>query len=135
MHLMNNCTPLFCLAVEWGMGKSDVYILQQLTCMFGVNCPKSIVISPHNALLAMHHMQTTKYFLGTSLRVEKLLPSDVAACEISSDFDLLFIYIHAFKDLMNNNDDQLCQWKVKNIFIDEYHNIFGNYSITQTRGY
>ena len=60
------------------------------------------------------------------LRVEKLLPSDVAAGEISSDFDLLFISIHAFKDLLNNRQDQLCQSvDVKNIFIDEYHNIFG----------
>jgi len=36
--------------------------------------------------------------------------------------NLLFISIHAFKDLMDNNDYQLCQW-VKNI--DEYRNIFG----------
>jgi len=70
-------------------------------------------------------MQATKYFLGTSLRIEKLLPSNVAAGEISSDFDLLFISIHAFKDLMDNNDEQLQQWNIKNIFIDEYHNIFG----------
>jgi len=81
--------PLFCLAAERVRG---VYTSCQLACcMYGVNCLKSIVISPHNALLAMHHMQATKYFLGTSLRVEKLLPSNVAADEISSDFDLLFI--------------------------------------------
>ena len=100
--------------------------MQQLTCcMYGVNRPKSIVISPQNALLAMHHMQATKYFLGASLRVEKLLPSNVAADEISSDFDLLFISIHAFKDLMDKHPNQLQQWNIKNIFIDEYHNIFG----------
>ena len=65
-----------------------------------------------------------KVFPWNKLRV---LPSDVAAGEISSDFDLLFISIHAFKDLMDNNDDQLCHLSVeyvKNIFIDEYHNIF-----------
>ena len=70
----------------------------------------------------MHHMQD---ILGTSLRVEKLLPSNVAADEISSDFDLLFISIHAFKDLMDKHPNQLQQWNIKNIFIDEYHNIFG----------
>ena len=69
-------------------------------------------------------MQATKYFLGTSLRIEKLLPSDVAAGEISSNFDLLFISIHAFKDLMDKHPNQLQQWNIKNIFIDEYHNIF-----------
>jgi len=53
--------------------------------MYGVNCPKSIVISPHYALFAMHHMQATNYFLGTSVRIEKLLPFNVAADEISSD--------------------------------------------------
>ena len=109
-------TPLFCLAVERGRYCS--------TCC-GVNRPKSIVISPYNALLAMHHMQATKYFLETSLPVEKLLPSNVAADEISSDFDLLFISIHAIKDLMEKHPNQLQQRNIKSIFIDKYHNIFG----------
>ena len=76
----------------FGCGKWEerIYILQQFTCcMFGVNRLKSIVIFIHNALLAMHHMHATKYFLWTSLRVEKLLPSNVAASEISSNLDLL----------------------------------------------
>ena len=125
MHVMNNFQHAFVL-FGCGTGKSGIYILQQLVCcMYGVNRPKSIVISPHNALLAMHHMQATKYFLGTSLRVEKLLPSNVTADEISSDFDLLFISIHDFKDLMDKHPNQLQQWNIKNIFIDEYHNIFG----------
>ena len=76
MHVMNNFQHAFVL-FGCGTGKSGIYILQQLVCcMYGVNRPKSIVISPHNALLAMHHMQATKYFLGTSLRVEKLLPKE-----------------------------------------------------------
>ena len=125
MHLTNNFQHAFVL-FGCGTGKSGIYILQQLACcMYSVNRLKSIVISHHNTLLAMHHMQATKYFLGTSLRVEKLLPSNVAADEISSDFDLLFISIHTFKDLMNKHPNQLQQWKIKNIFIDEYHNIFG----------
>ena len=49
----------------------------------------------------MHDMQATKYFLGTSLQVKKLLPSDVVSGNLSSEFDLLFISIHAFKDLMD----------------------------------
>jgi len=118
MHLMNNFQHAFVL-FGCGTGKSSIYILQQLACcMYGVNHPKSIVISPHNALLAMHHMQATKYFLGTSLRVEKLLPSNVAADEISSNFDLLFISIHAFRDLMDKHPNRLQQWNIKNIFVD-----------------
>ena len=110
-----------------GTGKSGIYILQQLACcMFGINWPKSIFISPHNTLLAMHNMQATKYFLGTSLRVKKLLPSDVASGNHSSEFVLPFISIqNAFKDLMDVNPNQLCQWNIKNIFVDEYHNLFG----------
>jgi hypothetical protein len=70
-------------------------------------------------------MQATKYFLGTSLRVEKLLPSHIVSGIIPSKFDLLFISIHAFKDLIDKHPQQLRQWNIKNIFIDEYHNIFG----------
>jgi len=45
-------------------GKHGVYILLQLfCCMFGVNRAKCVIISPHNALLTMHDMQATKYFL------------------------------------------------------------------------
>ena len=42
MHLMNNFQHAFVL-FGCGMGKSGIYILQQLACcMFGVNRPKSI---------------------------------------------------------------------------------------------
>jgi len=44
-------------------------------------------------LYLLHHMQATKYFLGTSLHREKLFPSNVIVNEISSDFDLLFISV------------------------------------------
>jgi len=54
MHLMNSFQHAFVL-FGCGTGKSGIYILQQLACcMYGVNRPKSIVISPHNALLTMH---------------------------------------------------------------------------------
>jgi len=115
----------FCFVWLWNGEERHIH-LATARLLHGVNRPKSIVISPHNALLAMHHIQAKKHFLGTSLRVEKLLPSDITAGEISSDFDLLFISIHAFKDLMDEHPNQLQQWNIKNIFIDEYHNIFGN---------
>ena len=70
-------------------------------------------------------MQAMKYFLGTSLHVEKLLPSDIVSDIILSKFDLLFISICAFKDLIDKHPQQLRQWNIKNIFIDKYRNIFG----------
>jgi hypothetical protein len=71
------------------------------------------------------NMQATKYFLGTSLRVEKLLPSDIVSDIIPSEFDLLFISIHAFKDLIDKHPQQLRQWNIKKHLYHEYHNIFG----------
>jgi len=121
MHLMNNFQHTFVL-FGCGTGKSDIYILQQLACcMYGVNRLKSIAILPHNALLAMHLCKLLSISLEQAC-AEKLLPSDAAANEISSDFDLLFISIHSLKD---KHPNQLQQWNIKNIFIDEYHNIFG----------
>jgi len=73
--------PCLCFVWLWNGEERHIHIASLACCMYGVNHLKSIVISPHNALLAMHHMQATKYFLRTSLRVEKLLPSDVAAGE------------------------------------------------------
>ena len=135
MHLMNNFQHAFVL-FGCGMGKSGIYILQQLACcMYGVNCPKSIVISPHNTLLSMHHMQATKYFLGTSLCVEKLLPSNVAADEISSDFDLLFISIHAFKYLMDKSIPiSFSNGTSKISSLTSITTYLANCSVTQTRG-
>ena len=126
-----------CLCSVWLWNGEEQHIHLATACLLHVwyQSSKEYCYLPHNALLAMHHMQATNYFLGTSLRVEKLLPSDVATGEISSDFDLLFISIHAFKDLLDNNDNQLQQWSIKNIFIDEYHNIFvANCSVTQAHG-
>ena len=52
---------------------------------------------PHNALLAMHHMQATNYFSLTPI-------PDVEAGKIS---------FHAFKDLMDKHPNQLQQWNIK----------------------
>ena len=109
-----------------GTGKSGIYIMMLLACnLHAVTPRRSIVISPHNALLTMHHMQAIKYFTGTSLRVEMLLPTNITSGNIPDEFDLLFISIHAFNNMMTEHPHQLKQWNVKNIFIDEYHNIFG----------
>ena len=54
------------------------------------------------------------------MRVEKLLPPNVAANELSSDFDLQF---QGFDGQASQS--ALSVEHIKNIFIDEYHNIFG----------
>ena len=109
-----------------GTGKSGIYNLLLLGAY--LNCapiPKTIVISPHNSLLSQHKLQARQYLRGTNLRVSSLLPIDIASENIPSDFDLLFISIHAFNDLITTSRHIIDGWKIQNIFIDEYHNILG----------
>ena len=110
-----------------GRGKSGIYVLPLLAhVLHGVKPPKIVVISPHNALLTQHRLQAEKYFRGTSLRVMSALPTNIRSLDtIPSEFDLLFISIHAFKDLLDNFSHVVDSWNISNIFIDEYHNIFG----------
>ena len=109
-----------------GTGKSGVYILLLLGAyLHQCGIPRCIVISPHNSLLAQHTMQARQYLLGTNLRVESLLSSDVSSDAIPSEFDLLFISIHAFQDMIENRKQTIFDWQLDNIFIDEYHNILG----------
>ena len=110
--------------MECGSGKSGIYNLLLLGSY--LNCatiPRCIVISPHNTLLAMHKSQSKHYFRGTTLTVASLLPLDVQKKKFPPTFDILFISIHAFNELMSDHKEVLTQWNITNIFVDEYHNI------------
>ena len=114
------------LLMGCGMGKSGIYNLLLLGAYLNMApIPRCIVVSPHNSLLSMHEVQSKQYLRGTNLKVVSLLPSHIQNMEIPSYFDLLFISIHAFNELMNSHRDQLLQWNIQNIFVDEYHNIVG----------
>ena len=109
-----------------GTGKSGIYILLLLGAyLHRCPIPRCLVISPHNSLLAQHTTQARQYFRGTNLRVNSLLPSQVSSDDIPTDFDLLFISIHAFHDMVKNRPQSITDWKLDNIFIDEYHNVLG----------
>ncbi len=109
-----------------GMGKSGIYNLLLLGAYLNrTPIPKILVISPHNSLLAMHVLQSKHYLRGTSLKVLSLLPIDIQKDEIPAQFDLMFISIHAFNDLMIDQQHIFKQWCIDNIFIDEYHNMVG----------
>ena len=109
-----------------GMGKSGIYNLM-LLCAYLHRAPirKTMVISPHNSLLSQHKLQAQQYLRGTNLRVASLLPQDISADTIPTDFDLLLISIHAFNDLMCSMRHVIEGWNLQNIFIDEYHNVLG----------
>jgi superfamily II DNA helicase RecQ len=107
-----------------GTGKSGVYNLLLLGSYLNqASVPRCMVISPHNSLLSMHKIQSKQYLRGTSLSVVSLLPVDIQEQVFPTHFDLLYISIHAFNDLMINHQDVFSQWKVQNIFVDEYHNV------------
>jgi superfamily II DNA helicase RecQ len=109
-----------------GTGKSGIYNLLLLGAYLNRRTiPRTMVVSPHNSLLAMHVMQSKQYLRGTSLKVIPLLPIDVQNQNFPPDFDLLFISIHALNDILVGHLDVVMQWKVQNIFIDEYHNVVG----------
>jgi len=110
-----------------GTGKSGIYNLLLLGAYLNAcPVPRVIVISPHNSLLSQHELQSRQYLRGTNLRVSSMLPADVLAESPNPDFDLLFISIHAFNDLLKTHGTHILQnLKVSNIFIDEYHNVVG----------
>ena len=61
-----------------GTGKRGIYIwLLLVCCMFGVNQPKCIVMSLHNALLIMHHMQ---YVVAEAANVFEQFKTLVPVC-------------------------------------------------------
>jgi superfamily II DNA helicase RecQ len=109
-----------------GTGKSGIYNLLLLGAYLNrAAIPKTMVISPHNSLLSMHKMQACHYLRGTSLMVSSLLPVDIHNKKFPTHFDILFISIHAFNDIMVGFEDIVKQWDIQNIFVDEYHNVVG----------
>jgi hypothetical protein len=109
-----------------GTGKSGVYNLLLLGAYLHMsNIPKTMVISPHNSLLEMHKLQSRHYLRGTNLSVISISPSDVENKHFPTHFDLVFISIHAFNELLSEYRHIILQWKLENIFVDEYHNVIG----------
>ena len=109
-----------------GSGKSGIYNLLLLAQnLFGVSASRSVVISPHNSLLAQHSAQARIYFRGTSLRVATMLSRDIENFDPTESFDLLFISIHAWCDLKSNHLEILNNLDLHCIFVDEWHNVLG----------
>lgn len=107
-----------------GTGKSGIYNLLLLGAyLHMVKVPKTMVISPHNSLLYMHKVQSQHYFRASNLVVASLLPVDVQQEAFPTQFDLLFISVHTFNDLMTGFREIVLGWDVQNLFIDEYHNV------------
>lgn len=111
-----------------GTGKSGIYnISAAAAVLHGHNIQKTLVISPHNGLLAQHCQQSKTYFqsLGigvtshdsTEISEQHDVPPDL------DDTDLCFISIYGFQKIMKHHRNTIQQWGFQRIIIDEYHNV------------
>ena len=108
-----------------GEGKSGIYNIPMVArALSGRTSQRTVIVSPHNALLEQHKLQTKKYFRRLSLDVKSIGMSDVIDSNLPLSFDILFISINSFKVLLSARRDLFITWKVATIFVDEYHNMF-----------
>lgn len=109
--------------VATGYGKSGIWnytLLARSIC--GSVKPKTIVICPYNSVLAQQEIKSKRCFFGTNLKVYSITSSTLEKMvNVVADFDLLYISIDAFNDLRQNHRNELNSWKVKVIYVDEYH--------------
>ena len=82
------------------------------------------LLSPHSALLTQQKILSEQFFRETSLIVVAITGSDLDNVDSMIDFDLGFISIHAWNELVTKKDDLLKTWGIGTIFIDECHLMF-----------
>ena len=118
-----------------GVGKSTIYLLplmaeirQGLT-----DRARTIVIVPHNGLLAQHVAGARETFKDNA-KIRSLSASDLAAADQMQweDFDLMFVSISSWKVLTDDYINQVESWKIKRIVIDEWHSLFAEFFRFQT---
>jgi len=112
-----------------GTGKSGIYnISAAAAVLHGHNIQKTLVISPHNGLLAQHCQQSKTYFQSLpTIRVTSHDSTEISEQhDVPPDLnnaDLCFISIHGFQKLMKYHLNTFQQWGFQRIIIDEYHNV------------
>lgn len=89
----------------------------------GIYLPQNNCHSPYNSLLPKHKIQSHQYLRRTNMPDISFLPFDVQKQGFLTHFDVLFISIHIFGDLMVGYRNSLTQWKLQSIFMNEYHNV------------
>ena len=113
-----------------GGGKSGIYnIGSGARALDARPCRKTLVISPHNSLAAQHCGQSQHYLAPIGIKVAALESSDFSQDmppELD-DFDLLITTAHAFNTVMQHHRGVVENWELKLIFIDEFHNVFGEF--------
>jgi hypothetical protein len=112
-----------------GTGKSGIYnISAAAAVLHGNKIQKTLVISPHNGLLAQHCQQSKTYFQSLpTIRVTSHESTEISKQnDVPPDLDntdLCFISIHGFQKLMKYHLNTFQQWGFERIIIDEYHNV------------
>ncbi len=111
-----------------GTGKSGLYnISAAAAAIYGRTIERTLVISPHNGLLAQHCQQATNYFKTLHISVASYESSDISEHNDEppnlGDANLCFISISAFNKVRKYHRNTFQQWGFKRIIIDEYHNV------------
>ena len=112
-----------------GSGKSsfgDVPILARH--MQGVDLQRTLIVPPHNSLLAQFIQNSHQSFRGTSIRVWALDDSATLENELSAEvehWDLLYLSTHTLNRLLTDHRHTVESWGIKVIIIDECHLLFG----------
>ena len=113
-----------------GVGKSTIYLLPLMAeIRQGVtDRARTIVIVPHNGLLAQHVAGARETFKDNA-KIKSLSASDLAAPDQMQweDFDLMFVSISSWKVLTDDYINQVESWKIKRIVIDEWHSLFAEF--------
>ena len=109
-----------------GSGKTIIMVLPILSrTMVGARRDKTIIVSPHNALLDQQrrHAQDN-HFANTNIVVTVVTSTTVRDVIANDEFDVCYISIHALNELVENHFAILKSWNIDTIFIDEYHLMF-----------
>lgn len=117
------------LRTAMGSGKSavgDVPILARK--MKGVDIQRTLIVPPHNSLLAQFVDNSNRSFRGTNISVWALDDSATLEEELTSmvdNWDLLYMSIHSLNKMLEDHRHVLESWQIKVVIIDECHLLFG----------
>jgi len=110
-----------------GAGKSCAANIPMLArALAGVDVLRTIVVSPHNTLVAQMKRNYEESFHGTNLQVWAIASStlETQINSMTDDWDMLIVSIHTLKILLTSHRSVVTSWNAKVIIIDECHLLF-----------
>lgn len=113
-----------------GVGKSTMYLVPLMAeIRQGVtDRARTVVIVPHNGLLAQHVAGARETFT-TNAKIVSLSGSDLSSVDdqVWEAFDLMFVSISTWKILTDDYINQFKSWNINRIVVDEWHCLFSEF--------